>query len=71
MEERAGCFLYLSSWCLVTVSVLWPFLTTLVCDVVFPGHTRLLFAHIAVLLNWEKSDLGPHNFVPLSQGGPM
>ena len=37
--------------------------------VVFPGHTRLRFAHLAVLLNWEKSGLGTHNVVTLSQGG--
>ena len=40
--------LYLTLWCLVTVSVLWLFLKVLcVClqcvIVVFPDHTHLLF----------------------------
>ena len=46
-EERAGCFT-LSSWCLVTVTVLWLFLGVPWAGlqrviVVFPDHTHLLF----------------------------
>ena len=48
-EERPGCFALLSSWCLVSVNVLWPFLTVqwvgLQCVIaVFPDPTLLLFA---------------------------
>ena len=28
-DERAGCFVLVVFWCLVTVNVLWPFLTVL------------------------------------------
>ena len=48
-EERAGCFaICLSSWCLVTVSVMWFFLVVpwvgLWCVfVLFPDHTHFLF----------------------------
>ena len=46
-EERAGCLLCLSSWCLVIV--VWLFLTMpRVClqfvIVVFPDHTHLIFS---------------------------
>ena len=46
--ERFGCFTLIVFLCLVTVNVLWPFLTVpwfgLECVVVvFPGYTHLLF----------------------------
>ena len=46
-------FLELSSWCLVTVSVMWLFLTALGTGlqcvfVVFPDHTNLLFCFSAL-----------------------
>ena len=45
-DENAGCFTFLSSWCLVIV--VWLFLTMprvylRFVIVVFPDHTRLLF----------------------------
>ena len=50
MEKRElAALLEFSSWCLVTVSILWLFLTVrlvgLQCViVVFPDHTQLLFS---------------------------
>ena len=47
--EKAGCFVFLSSRCIVTINVLWLFLTVpwvglqYVTDV-FSDHTFLLFA---------------------------
>ena len=42
-EKGAGCFA-LIVLCLVTVNVLWLFLTVQCVLVVFPDHTHLLFA---------------------------
>ena len=47
-EEKADCFAFLSYRCLVTVNVLWLFLTAppvgLKCVIlVFPDHSHLLF----------------------------
>ena len=45
-EERAGCFAYLSSWCLVMVERLFlavPQGCLRFVIVVFPDHTHLLF----------------------------
>ena len=50
-EERAGCLLNLSSWCLVMVkrlflAVPWGCLRFVI--VVFPDHTHLLFLQWSV-----------------------
>ena len=52
-EERAGCFTLTVFICLVTVSVLWLFLTVpwagLQCAiVVFPDHTHLPFLVVLI-----------------------
>ena len=49
-KRQFVALLELSSWCLVTVNVVWLFLTVpwvgLQCViVVFPDHTHLLFSH--------------------------
>ena len=51
-KELVALF-YLSSWCLVTVSVLWlllavPFVDLKCVIVVFPDHTHLLFMENSV-----------------------
>ena len=47
-KRKLFALLYLSSWCILTIYVLWLFLTVpwagLQCvNVVFPDHTYLLF----------------------------
>ena len=55
LKRRLVALLSLSSWCLVTVSVLWLFLTLPTVSlqfviVVFPDHTHLLFYHFSLYL---------------------
>ena len=57
-KEKAGCFAFLSSGCLVTVNVLWLFLTVpwvgLQCVILlFSDHTHLFFMFGT---NWKIVD---------------
>ena len=59
IKKKHQVYLYLSSWCFVTVSVLWFFLTMLwvglLCVIaVFPDHTQFLTqctVHYAIVVN--------------------
>ena len=57
-EERAGCFAFLSSWCLVIVGWLFlavPQVSLQFVIVVFPDHTHLLL----IILSYSSTCLYP------------
>ena len=51
--EKVDCFAIISYRCIVTINVLWPFLTVSWADlqcviVAFPDHTQSLFGESAI-----------------------